>query len=384
MASISNLPNGRRAIQFKGADGKRRSIYLGKVPKRLAEVAKLRVEHLVAAQLTGHTVDADTAAWVQRLESVMADKFASAGLIPKREVSTLAPFLNAYIDGRTDVSARTRNNLQQARNYLIAFFGAGKALRAITPGDADDCRRFMLTKLGDNTVRRHCGRAKQFFRAALRKRLIDVNPFGDMRGTTVQANRAREHFVPIGDIHKVLDACPDDQWRLLVALARFAGLRTPSEAMELRWADIDWQRNRFVVRSPKTAHHVGHEFRVVPIFPELLPYLSASFDLAPDGTEFVISRYRSTDMNLRTHLLRIIRRAGLPPWPKPFQNLRASRAIELAAVYPAYVAAALLGHSPLVAQKHYWRVTDADLEKASKTETLISPDQIMQNAVEEA
>lgn len=46
--------------------------------------------------------------------------------------------------------------------------------------------------------------------------------------------------------------------------------------------------------------------------------------------------------------------------------MRASRATELAAEFPAHVAAAWLGHSTLIAQKHYWQVTDADFERATK------------------
>ncbi len=33
---------------------------------------------------------------------------------------------------------------------------------------------------------------------------------------------------------------------------------------------------------------------------------------------------------------------------------------------PAHVAAAWLGHSTIVANKHYWQVTDADFERATK------------------
>lgn len=39
MASISKAPGGRRTIQFVAADGKRRSIRLGKVSQRDAEAA---------------------------------------------------------------------------------------------------------------------------------------------------------------------------------------------------------------------------------------------------------------------------------------------------------------------------------------------------------
>lgn len=78
-----------------------------------------------------------------------------------------------------------------------------------------------------------------------------------------------------------------------------------------------------------------------------------------------VARYLRRNANLRTQLIRIIERAGLKPWPKLFQNVRPSRATELAAQFPAHVAAEWLGHSTLVAQKHYWRVTDDDFAKAT-------------------
>ncbi len=46
-------------------------------------------------------------------------------------------------------------------------------------------------------------------------------------------------------------ACPDTQWRLLVALCRYGGPRCPSEHLRLRWEDIDWERGRMIVDSPK-------------------------------------------------------------------------------------------------------------------------------------
>jgi hypothetical protein len=61
------------------------------------------------------------------------------------------------------------------------------------------------------------------------------------------------------------------------------------------------------------------------MFPELRPYLDAVRRQAADGETFVITRYRDTNANLRTQLLRIIAAAGLSPWPKLFHNCRASR-----------------------------------------------------------
>src|SRR5690606_19457727 len=107
--------------------------------------------------------------------------------------------------------------------------------------------------------------------------LIDTDPFGDMKQTSVRANKAREHFITVETARQVLDACPNSQWRLIFALARFGGLRTPSESLELRWADIDWERNQIRVTLPKTAHHEGKEERLIPLFPELRPYLDEAF-----------------------------------------------------------------------------------------------------------
>jgi hypothetical protein len=163
----------------------------------------------------------------------------------------------------------------------------------------------------------------------------------------------------------VLKACPNREWRLLFSLGRFGGLRIPSELTELRWSDVNWEAGKMTIRSPKTAHHVGHESRIVPMFPELRSILGECFDAAPDGAEFIFDgRIRDGNANLRTQLERIVERAGLKPWPKIWQNLRATRATELAAEHPGHVAAEWLGHSKLVAQKHYWRVTDADFTKA--------------------
>ena len=103
MASITTEPKGRKTIQFKGKDGKRRSIRLGKVSLRLAESVKVRVEQLNAAAITGHAMDAETARWLPTIEGELADKLASVGLIPLREVTTLDSFIQQYCDSRSNV-----------------------------------------------------------------------------------------------------------------------------------------------------------------------------------------------------------------------------------------------------------------------------------------
>ena len=365
MASISRDPNGRRRILFFDPNGIRKSIRLGKMAKKPAEAIKARVEAILAASIAGISSDKETAEWVGKLDRMLYDKLAAVGLVSKRAATEhfrLSAWLDSYITGRSDVKGATATVYGHTRRCLVEYFGAERSLESITAGDADNWRIWLdqHEHLAENTVRRRCAIAKQFFRAAQRRRLIAENPFADQKAVGVRANKSRDYFLTAADARKVLDACPDAEWRLIFALSRFGGLRCPSEHLALRWGDVDWDRGRLTVHSPKTEHHEGKATREVPIFSELRPHLEAAWEQAAEGAEFIINRYRHAGQNLRTTFQKIIRRAGLTPWPKLFQNLRSTRETELALKHPIHVVVAWLGNTQAVALRHYLQVTDAD------------------------
>ena len=370
MASISKENNGGQRIQFTGADGKRHTIRLGKVPQRYTEALKVKVEDLVSASITGHSPSDDTARWLASIDNHMQTKLASVGLLASRSTATLGAFIDQYIQQRTDVKPSTRLVYARVRRHLINYFGANHALRKITPGNADAWRLHLLEQgLAENTVRRSCGVAKQWFTSAVRSKIFPDNPFAD-QVAAVKDNTKRFHFISGEQAEAILDACPDTEWRLLFALARYGGgLRVPSETLGLKWSDIDWANGQFVVSNPKTEHHQGHESREVPLFPKLLPHLREAFEKAEEGAGFCITRYRDQKVNLRTRLLWIIKRAGLKPWPKLWQNLRSTRETELADQFPAHVASAWIGNSVAVAVKHYLQVTEDHFKQAAKKAT---------------
>lgn len=121
---------------------------------------------------------------------------------------------------------------------------------------------------------------------------------------------------------------------------------------------------RIIVHSPKTERYKDQESRVIPLFPELVAPLREVFELAKPGTVPVITRYRQATQNLGTTFVKIIKRAGLVPWPKPFQNLRSTRETELMEIFPSHVVVSWIGHSEAVARRHYLQTTDAHFEKA--------------------
>ena len=378
MASLFKDSRKNQIVQFADKTGERRTVGIGQISDTGAERIKARIEKLNAASIAGVAIDENTAEWVAGLSDRLHAKLAKLGLIAERakpasgKLTTLAGFIDGYIATRADVKQNTRDHLTRARGNLVDFFGKDKPIDKITRGDADEFRLHLRKTMADNTVRRICGRAKQFFRVAVRKELIAKSPFEDMKGTVVRENREREFFVSRDMATRVLDACPNNEWRLLFALSRYGGLRCPSEHLELCWGHVDWERNRIHVQSPKTEHHEGKEARWIPLFPELRPYLEAAFDEAKPGTEHVITRYRDANANLRTQLHRIIRKAGLDPWPKVFQNLRSTRETELMETFPSHVVCAWIGNSEAVARRHYLQVTDEHFAAGAGLESAAS------------
>ncbi len=382
MASLSKNPQGHRQLQFVDSTGKRRSLRFGKLPAKQAETLLVRIEALVAAKECNAPPDAVTIGWLNGLSDSLHDRLVRVGLVgPRSERNvTLSQLFERYIASLT-IKPSTEKNYRAARSYLEDHFGHDRVIGTITPTDAEGFKKAMRDKgLAQATFAKFVKVARQACRRAVKWKLIDESPFAEVSAGS-QTNSARLRFVPRDHIAKVLDECPSNEWRLLIALSRFGGLRCPSEHMALRWEDIDWARSRLTVSASKTEAHANKETRVIPLFPELFPFLRQSFEEAEPGAEFVISdRYRRKGVNLGTQLKRFIKRAGLQPWPRVFHNLRASCQTELSARFPLHVVCHWLGNTTTVATQHYLTVRESDYSAALKPE-FASPS-LLQKAVQ--
>jgi integrase len=357
---------------------KRPTIRLGRVNQRIADTAKRMIESLVAAKITGHSLDPETAAWVASVSDTIHNRLAQAGLVPPRQdtspaahtASCLEDHIERYIQSRTKLKPNTLRNYKTTKRILVEHFGSAQPLRSIHKGHARDYREWLAGKYAPATVSREIKRARQFFEYAKDCKLIDENPFAGIRAGS-QKNTKRKHFVTRELITRVIEACPEAWLKLVVSLARDAALRIPSEIVDLKWSDFDWERNRFTVIVRKKEHIDGHETRVVPIFPELRPHLERVRAEASADAVYVFPDIRSGEQNLRTGLLRVLKKADIPVWPKLFQNLRASRETELMRQEPAHLVHAWVGNSEGVAEDHYLMATDEDFERAAGKATLI-------------
>ncbi len=382
MASIAyEGKKGERArLVYRDEAGKQQSLRLGRCSKGSATRALAGFERVLEAKRLGCTMHPDGVSWLAGLDNRVYARVVALGLCQPREgavVRTLGALLDQF-DATAAVKAGTRTTYLQALSMLREHFGERKPIDAITPADADTWRKAIAepvkvkdtdgketTKtLASATVAKRVRVAKAVFAKAVRWGWIASNPFAHLRAGS-QSNPDRAHYVEPKTIRAILAACPDDEWRAIIALSRYAGLRCPSEIVALRWGDVNWERGRLMVRSVKTEGHEGHAVRVVPIAPELRPILQDLFDRAEVGVEAVVPRLRDPAMNLRTQFERIISKAGVKPWPRLFHNMRASRATEWAAQYPARDVAAWLGHSPLIAAQHYLQAQDVYMDLAA-------------------
>ena len=379
MASVLKRPNGHYWVQFSDLEKKRQTIRLGKSSRKKADRIRNVVEDLLSGLKLSQTPDDRTMQWLDEADDEIYDKLAGVGFVEKRGTTRLASFIDEYIKSRTDLKPRTVTKFKATRDYMVSHFGTECDIRRVTEADGKEFRIYLLSQknskgkaMAENTVRKHSQIAKQFFNHAVSKKLLRVNPLSTL-ASTVMPNKERMHYVTHDDARAVLDACPDSQWRLIFALARYGGLRCPSEILELKWSDIDWSKQEMLVRSEKTAHHVGQGSRRVPIFRDLLPFIEDALELSEGMGEYLIHRYRSSESNLRTQLHRIIKRAHLSPWPKAFQNLRSSRATDLVMHHPLHVVSDWTGHSIETMRKFYLQVTDEHRESALRVEPQLPP-----------
>ena len=397
MASLICDSGNRWRIQFVFQDV-RRTIRLGKMPRRAAEAVRRHIEALIASRLSGQAPDAATAAWLGGLptDSPLRGRLAAVGLVeaPKRVV--LGEFLRQYILARPDVKPATLEVWQQPCRNLTEFFGEDKPLRDITAGDAERFAQWLRTqKLAAATVAKRLAFARTFFHVARKHKLIAENPFSEVKAPTADVS-ARQRFIDRETIQRLLNIA-NPTWRTIIALVRFDGLRCPSEVLSLEWRHVDWERGRLTIPSPKTERYGGKGSREVPLFPELRLALTEAHELAEPTDSYVVGgatgrTYRAAatrhaghwrNSNLRTSFEKLVRRAGLEPWPRLFHNLRSSCETELLGRFPLHVVAQWMGHDAKISVKHYAQTTDEHFRQAVEADAK-SGALVAQNAAQPA
>lgn len=204
-----------------GENEVRPKISLGKVSRKQAETAKTNIESLISSKNTGAVMPPAVQDWLNGLSDGLRRRLEVLGIIEPKEKGrsfTVEKWIQRYIDKRPDVKPRTKEKWRDVESKLTTFF-KGQFINEVTVQQAKDFRVYLqsVCNLAENTIRRHISIARQFFNSALDAELISKNPF---RGQSVslRANPARFFYITQEMALKVLEACPNAQWRLIFVL----------------------------------------------------------------------------------------------------------------------------------------------------------------------
>lgn len=252
-----------------------------------AEAICRHVEALLAAKIAGQPPPRETAVWLANIEAALHDKLARVGLVEPQQRLTLGEYLASCLDNKKAMGYEP-TSLQtwgQTVAGLVEQFGP-RPLASLTHADGEAFRGAMQGRgLRSTTIHKRLGHARQMLEDTVRLGHITANPWKHVKQRGGAPSERRAYF-SVADIERVIEYCPNVWWKLLVALARFGGLRVPSEAFSLTWGDVDWERGWLSMPLPKT-EHLGKPYRVIPLFPLLRPHLEAAFEQAAEGSVYV-------------------------------------------------------------------------------------------------
>ncbi|MBP3556317.1 MAG: tyrosine-type recombinase/integrase [Thermoguttaceae bacterium] len=356
-----------RVVQFT-LNGARRTLYLPSSYSRTAaeEIAGV-VERCVDALETGTNVDRRTFAWLAALDGDLRERFERCGLVEPEIRLSLDELFDEYFraeeKGMRPITFR--NKMRSTRTFFervdkttdVSDFGKSDASAFIAELDAIYSE---ATRAG---VVRDVSRV---FAWGVANELIERNPFSGLKRGSFK-NKRRETFVSRADYAKLLDACPNQETRTLIALYRIGGLRK-EEALRAEWRDVDWEGGRMLVRSPKTAR-IGKPTRIIPLFPELRAELEALWELVPvGGSPYVIAEGRNPN-TVWKRVERVVFWSGLPRWERLIQNMRSSRSNEVYRDFGSIAEAEWIGHNESTAREHYLHALEEEYVRAATQPT---------------
>ena len=337
------------------------------------------LDELERAYKRNRTPEAELLETIQKMPGLL-EKLKEKGLFEYSACLSLGELCDRFIKDN-EIQGLAPNTIQNrigAVRRLREFFGEDRKVEDITKSEAKefDAELSRLVKAKENggqgiapaTRSGIVKNIKAVFSWGVKMELIATNPFQCVTAGS-QTNRKRQYYITPNETALILEACEytenGDEWAALCVLARYQGLRVPSEPRALRWSDVDFEKKLIHVTAQKTKNE-----RTMPLFKETPPILerlqenqkrAGTFNDSP----FVLRRVRMVT-NPGTTFKKIVQRAGVEDYPKPFQNLRASAATDVNRKFGTTAESRWIGHGAAIAEGHYLMVDPETLERAKR------------------
>lgn len=372
MASARQKPNGSWVLQISFS-GSRSQIHLGKISEADASFTSAMINRLVEYRKSQANPGAELQVWLKSIPDSIAERLADIGLIENRHrFLTVSGLVELFLESYNSLEKIQATTKTVVRSCLARLPGWARTEK-LTSIDSEFIERldnFNLKTWGQATVSRTHGVYLQMGLWAVRRGFCESNPFaGLQRYSTVNENN--DFYVEVDVAKHIISVSRDPDLRACIALARFGGLRIISEVIDLQWSAYKPDDNVIVCRKSKRKKTSAQSdlFKAVPLFPYLDSILVEHWELTAETSEYIItpSTLRSTDTALRNKLKKAVKRAtGNTCWVRPWDNLRHSYTIDVRKSFGVEEGAAITGHTPATALKHYRtnKANRIDIEKA--------------------
>ena len=292
------------------------------------------------------------------LQLERAPQVVEAGTAPR-----LSVWFDQDAERAQDLDEGTVAYWRQSFDLALEHFGDVR-IGSITRDQAFGFAEWLQAEKGyaPATVHKRIGHVRGSLERAQDRDIILGNPFDRVK-VSVPTKDVDHPTIELDHLERLMQHAPNDGYRGFWALARLAGLRA-GEAIALRWADVDFASSAITVnRGAKVT--TKKRQRDVPLRAELASILTELHGRAQDRAEFVCAGVRRDGYNHVT--LKTLAKAGLPPWRKVLQAMRANAEWDWQADpgLDFTDVAKFLGHSPEVAMKHYKKVRGSAFARAA-------------------
>jgi integrase len=181
-------------------------------------------------------------------------------------------------------------------------------LDALTQKHVDLFKARRLTEVGRTTVNLELRSLRAALYTAMRWKFITENPLKGVKLCSIDEDMPA--YLQRADFVKLLSSIPDGVYRDLYSVAALTGLRR-GELINLRWEDVDLERQSIMIRSHGEFRTKGGRKRMVPMHQEVLAVLARRLSSQCGEYVFHAAGRRLNPSVVSIRFKRYLRRAGL-------------------------------------------------------------------------
>lgn len=221
---------------------------------------------------------------------------------PRGEISWLA-FKSKFAPYSKSKNPNTQTWDRLAVAYLEAQYSIAQ-IKQVTPELLNGLKQRLIEK-GKNpwTINRVLSALLAMMRVAEEWRLVEPQIWRSVG--RIKTSKGRLLFWTQDEITALYVRCKGI-WETVARLSIEAGLRR-TEILNLKYANVDFERNRINIVGDDTWHPKNFERRIIPMKQNLRKHLLK----VKNGSEYVLGAKRVTLGTLTTYFRRIVKEAGL-------------------------------------------------------------------------